>query len=276
MGDKQSSAPVVLGGGQPKVSSGTGTYLGAVSRTQPVSAGKRKETEQDGEANTSGKVTLSKVPQSLDNSGNKTGRDNNKKNAQVAVEPERLKLQRLARFTEGFPQGAAKSEAISYVTKAGKALEDGKPTDYKQHVDQALKALKRAADDQSDRAYRDIRNMDFSKLHPTYGNWGGKEWSGGWDKQRQPINLMDAAFMNHDKKYAAAEKISSEPEKNRAILKADQELVKELFRIDNSEFERRPYINPLVDSFYKSYAIGFFELKVLYLKTKLQAEQTSK
>ena len=68
---------------------------------------------------------------------------------------------------------------------------------------------------------------EWQKKLPRYGNFGGKGYTGGYDRNQTPINRMDELFEQHDKNY-------NDAKNQNAILLADKELVAGLENIDEN------------------------------------------
>jgi RHS repeat-associated protein len=99
---------------------------------------------------------------------------------------------------------------------------------------------------------------------PKNGNWGGQNWSGGWNANRHggkngplsPIDSGDICYMNHDNCYANSKNCKSEKKA------CDQALVICLRNLNNSSknwtFPPRPGTEKDSESF-RNWAIWYFK-----------------
>jgi RHS repeat-associated protein len=95
------------------------------------------------------------------------------------------------------------------------------------------------------------RNGRYCADGPRNGNWGGKNWSGGWNPDQHggqngpgaPTDSADACYMAHDKCYGTpACSLPNENEKRKSIRACDLQLVRCLQQLpdDSTKWPRPP------------------------------------
>ncbi len=96
------------------------------------------------------------------------------------------------------------------------------------------------------------------RIHPRYGNYGGKGHTGGPGGFNKPVDSMDECFKVHDKCYYNKTKLcglSKSDKKN-----CDTKLVKCLYKLSiDPRYWDRPAKNPIYAQFYITWAIGYFQ-----------------
>ncbi len=80
-------------------------------------------------------------------------------------------------------------------------------------------------------------NMAIPLPPITYGNYGGKGWTGGWTGDRPPIDSLDGCFKTHDTCYGLVEKGCSDV----SIKSCDRDLVNCMKRLPP---DPRQWLNP--------------------------------
>ena len=80
---------------------------------------------------------------------------------------------------------------------------------------------------------------DIPGQFPTYGNYGGLNYTGGKiggnDFSIPALDPLDNAFRTHDQKYADAESLTGEPFVTRAMVIADRDLLTQISQIRPEE-----------------------------------------
>jgi hypothetical protein len=112
------------------------------------------------------------------------------------------------------------------------------------------------------------RTLLFSSIK-YYGNWGGRNWSGGAYSKKdikgdaEPIDSMDKLFKAHDEAYARAENSPNEKRKNNIIRRADETLLQKLKALPElpSKWDLPPP-HPVRAATFRREAIAAFEAKL--------------
>ena len=186
------------------------------------------------------------------------------------------RIQTTRSILAGTPESGVKAKALAELAKAEEATRQGRTTEFQEHLSKARESAWLATNvGADDRHWKVLEKNWLEKgkvvvrddrplleAPPRYGNYGGIRYTGGRDMNRPPINDMDAVFKRHDEAYRASEKQSTELLRRKAIVEADQKLVRELQQLNMQHVTRQQiYMTEHLDDVYRRLAIELFSAK---------------